>query len=84
MRDDASQTNELGRVRKLSWGFKTLGGEMRGLFDILGHMGRRTLQNSAAVGHTCPMAACEDTGPARTRTTRSPPGVGIPPRAQAC
>jgi len=57
---------------------------MRGLFDILGHMGRRTLQNSAAVGHICPVAAYKDTGPARTRTTRSPPGVVIPPCAQAC
>ena len=55
---------------------------MRGLFDILTHMGRRTLQNSAAMGHICPMAAYKDTGPARTRTTRSP-GVVIPP-SQAC
>ena len=82
MRDDASRTNDLGRVRQPSWGFKSPGGEMRGLFDILGHMGRRTLQNSAAMGHICPMAAYKDTGPARTRTTRSP-GVVIPP-SQAC
>ena len=51
MRDDASQTNELGRVRKLNWGFKSLGCKMRGIFDILGHMGRMKLQNSDIAHH---------------------------------